>query len=98
MAVDGTWKIAMETPLGTREATLTLAASGGTLTGQMSGDGGATDIYDGTVSGDRISFKVDITQPMSLTLEFSAAVAGNGLSGTVKLGMFGDAPLSGSRA
>ncbi len=98
MAVDGTWKIAMETPMGTRNATLTLSSSGGALTGSMSGEAGSTNIYDGKVSGDQVSFKVDITQPMSLTLDFTAAIAGNSLSGTVKLGMFGDAPLSGTRA
>lgn len=98
MAVDGTWNITMETPLGARNATLTLAATGGALSGTMSGDGGAIDIYDGSISGDQVSFKVDITQPMSLTLGFSATVAGNALSGSVALGMFGDAPLSGTRA
>lgn len=98
MAVDGTWKIAMETPMGTRQATLTLSSRGGPLTGAMSGEAGAIDIYDGKVSGDQVSFKVDITQPMSLTLDFTATIAGDSLSGTVKLGMFGDAPLSGTRA
>ena len=97
MSVDGNWQIAMETPLGTRNATLSLAASGGALTGKMSGDGGAVDIEDGTVNGSRIAFKVDITSPMPLTLEFSATIDGNALSGTVKLGMYGDAPLSGTR-
>ena len=98
MAIDGSWKIAMETPMGTRQGTLTLSASGGTLTGSMSGDQGSTTIYDGKVNGDQVSFKVDISQPMSLTLDFSATVSGDSLTGTVKLGMFGDAPLSGSRA
>lgn len=98
MAVDGTWKIAMETPLGTREAQLTLQASGSALSGRMAGEAGATDIYDGSVSGDQIAFKVDIVEPMAMTLEFSAAVSGNSLSGSVKLGMFGSAPLSGTRA
>jgi hypothetical protein len=98
MAVDGTWKIAMETPMGTRDAMLTLSSGGGALTGSMSGEAGSIDIYDGKVSGDQVSFKVDITQPMSLTLEFTAAIAADSLSGTVKLGMFGDAPLSGRRA
>ncbi len=97
MAVDGTWKIAMETPLGTREAQLALTSSGGTLSGTMAGEAGSTAIYDGSVSGDRFSFKVDITQPMPLTLEFSAAVDGDRLSGNVKLGMFGDAPVTGTR-
>jgi hypothetical protein len=98
MAVDGTWKIVMETPMGTRNATLSLATSGGTLTGKMSGEAGTTDIADGAVSGNKVSFKVDITNPMPLTLEFSAAIDGDKLSGKVKLGMFGDAPLSGTRA
>jgi hypothetical protein len=97
MAVDGTWSIAMETPLGTRQATLSLARSGATLTGKMSGEAGATDIMDGKADGDAISFKVDITNPMTMTLEFSATVAGDTLSGRVKLGMFGDAPLTGTR-
>jgi hypothetical protein len=100
MSVDGTWNIAMETPMGTRKAKLTLAASGGTLTGTMAGEGGqgAAPIRDGKVSGDTASWATDITQPMEMTLEFSARVSGDSLAGTVKLGMFGDAPLSGTRA
>jgi hypothetical protein len=98
MAVDGSWKIAMETPLGTRNATLTLATSGGTLTGTMSGEAGSTEIADGRVNGNQVSFSVDITQPMPLTLEFSAVVEGDKISGSVKLGMYGNAPLSGTRA
>jgi hypothetical protein len=98
MAVDGNWKIAMETPLGTREAQLTLKASGAALSGTMSGEAGATDIYEGSVNGNNVAFKVDISQPMPLTLEFAAAIDGDQISGSVKLGMFGDAPLSGSRA
>ena len=31
MSVDGTWNVKMETPMGTRAATLTLPADGGTL-------------------------------------------------------------------
>jgi hypothetical protein len=97
MSVDGTWKIAMETPMGTRNATLTLSATGSALTGKMSGEQGSIDIYDGSASGNQASFKVDITNPMPLTLEFSAAISGDSLSGSVKLGMFGNAPLSGTR-
>jgi hypothetical protein len=97
MAIDGTWKIAMETPLGTRQASLTLDASGGGLTGTMAGDQGATAIYDGSVSGNQLAFKVDIVEPMPMTLDFSATVEGDTLSGSVKLGMFGSAPLTGTR-
>jgi hypothetical protein len=97
MSANGAWNISMETPMGTRKASLNLAEEGSVLTGTMSGDAGATPIADGKVDGSKISWKTDITQPMPLTLEFLATVDGDKLSGTVKLGMFGNAPLTGSR-
>ncbi len=98
MSVDGNWTITMETPMGERKASLSLASAGTQLTGKLSGDAGSTDIYDGIVNGNSVAWKTNITQPMELTLEFSASVDGNKMSGTVKLGMFGNAPLSGARA
>lgn len=98
MSVDGNWTITMETPMGERKASLSLASAGTKLTGKLSGDAGSTDIYDGTVNGNTVAWKTNITQPMELTLEFSASVDGDKMSGTVKLGMFGSAPLSGARA
>lgn len=98
MSVDGSWNVKMETPMGTRAAVLTLKAEGATLTGTMGGDGGSTPIYDGTANGDNLTWKTNIVQPMALTLEFTATVSGDALSGSVKLGMFGNAPLSGTRA
>ena len=97
MSVDGTWNITMQTPLGARTGTLTLSTAGGGLTGTMSGEGGSTDIADGVVDGNKATWKADITDPMALTLEFSATFDGDSLSGSVKLGMFGNAPLSGTR-
>jgi hypothetical protein len=98
MAIDGTWSADMETPMGTQTISLQLASAGTTLTGKMSGSGGSVEHFDGHVDGNKASWKADITQPMSLTLEFSVTVDGAGMSGSVKLGMFGDAPLTGKRA
>jgi hypothetical protein len=97
MSVDGTWNVKMETPMGTRAATLTLKADGASLSGTMGGPEGSTSIYDGTANGNSVGWKTDITSPMPLTLEFSATVEGDSISGSVKLGMFGNAPLSGTR-
>jgi hypothetical protein len=98
MAVDGSWKVTMETPMGARTATAQLTSAGGSLTGTMSGDAGATEIFDGTVSGNSLAWKTKITQPMALTLEFAVSIDGDKMTGTVQLGMFGAAPLTGSRA
>src|SRR6202171_2859020 len=71
MAVDGNWNITMSTPMGERNATLTLKNSGGTLTGTQGAEGQSTEIFDGTANGDEVAWKVSITNPMPLTLAFS---------------------------
>jgi hypothetical protein len=98
MGIDGRWNIDMETPLGTQSASLDLLSVGAKLTGKMMGSDGSVDLADGQIEGNKASWKADITQPMPLTLEFSVTIDGGTMSGTVKLGMFGNAPLKGRRA
>jgi hypothetical protein len=99
MAVDGTWKLIVNTPMGAQESTLTLSTAGGTLSGTQSApNGGSKDIEDGSVSGNDVSWKASISKPMPMTLQFSGTVDGDTISGTVKLGMFGSAGFSGTRA
>ena len=71
MAVDGNWNIVMSTPMGDRNATLSLKNAGGTLTGTQGADGNSTEIFDGTANGDDVAWKVSITNPMPLTLAFT---------------------------
>jgi hypothetical protein len=98
MSADGTWNTTMNTPMGAQAGTLTLSTDGGTLTGKLSGAQGEMELQEGTVDGDNLTWKADITTPMAMTLEFSATVAGDEISGNVKLGAFGDATFSGTRA
>ena len=97
MSADGTWNLTMQTPMGERRSTLTLSTAGGTLTGKQEADGNTTDIAEGTVSGNEVSWKVSITNPMPLTLTFNGAVDGDKLSGTADTGMFGSFPFEGTR-
>jgi hypothetical protein len=99
MAVDGTWKLTVNTPMGTQDSTLVIASSGGTLTGtQSAGHGEGKPIEDGAVNGNDISWKASITKPMAMTLTFNGTVEGDNISGSVKLGMFGSASFTGVRA
>jgi hypothetical protein len=98
MAVDGNWNITMSTPMGDRQATLTLKNSGGTLTGTQAAEGNSTDIFDGTANGDDLFWKVSITSPMPLTLEFTGKVAGDSISGDMGIGPMGSFPFTGTRA
>ncbi|HMK78168.1 MAG TPA: hypothetical protein VK438_00895 [Xanthobacteraceae bacterium] len=98
MAADGTWNLTMQTPMGERRSTLTLVTAGGALTGKQEAEGNSTDIADGAVSGDNLSWKISITNPMPLTLTFSGTVSGNSMSGSADTGMFGSFPFEGTRA
>src|SRR6185503_17366986 len=98
MSADGTWNLAMQTPMGERRSTLTLATAGGALTGKQEAEGNITDIAEGTVNGNELSWKVSITNPMPLTLTFNGTVDGNTLNGSADTGMFGSFPFEGTRA
>ena len=96
-SADGQWETTMNTPMGQQKATITLATDGDTLTGTMAGQQGPLELKDGAVDGASVSWKADITNPMPITLEFSATVDGDSLSGDVKLGSFGNASFTGTR-
>ena len=98
MSADGTWTTVMNTPMGAQNGTLELATDGDSLTGKLSGPQGDIELTDGTADGDALTWKAAITSPMAMTLEFSATVNGDEISGDVKLGAFGNATFTGSRA
>jgi hypothetical protein len=98
MAADGTWNLVMTTPMGERNATLSLKSSGATLTGTQGADGNSAEIFDGTVNGDDLAWKVSITNPMPLTLEFTGKIVADAISGEMGIGVMGNFPFTGKRA
>jgi hypothetical protein len=98
MSADGTWKLSMHTPIGERKVTLDLKTAGTTLTGKLTGEeGNSTELFDGKADGDNLTFKAAIKVPMPLTLEFTAAVSGDKISGNVNAAGVGSWPFSGAR-
>jgi hypothetical protein len=98
MAVDGNWNLTLNTPMGERTASLSVKSSGGTLTGTQGAEGESTEIFEGTVNGDDVAWKVSITNPMPLTLAFSGKVSGDNMSGEAGIGPMGSFPFAGTRA
>lgn len=74
-----------------------LIADGSTLTGEQSADGRSGPIVDGTVSGNAVSWKISIVDPLTLTLEYNGIVWGNTMTGNMKAGRFGAWPFVGRR-
>ena len=97
MTADGNWNLVVSTPMGEHHGRLSLKTEGTTVMGSQMADGNSTEIFDGTVNGNEISWKVSITDPMPMTLEFTGTVDGDEIAGTVKLGEFGNSSFSALR-
>ncbi|MFL6781826.1 MAG: hypothetical protein ACJ8FF_09200 [Sphingomicrobium sp.] len=82
--------------MGPQEMTVGIATQGDSFTGKAQSPMGDMD-FAGQAAGDNLTWSADITKPMPLTLEFDANVDGDRMTGTVKLGAFGNAPLNGVR-
>lgn len=98
MSVAGTYDTTVKSPMGDQKGTFTVVeGDNGTFTGSMAGGMGSMDVKDGTVDGNALSWKMDMTVPMPMTLTCSATVDGDALTGVVNAGAFGDMPLTGTR-
>ncbi len=96
--VDGSWDTIVKSPLGDQKAVLTVKSDGSRWTGNQTGAMGSVEITDGTLEGDTLSWKMSITMPMPMTLDCTATIDGDTLSGSVGAGAFGSFPMTGTRA
>jgi aerobic carbon-monoxide dehydrogenase large subunit len=98
MSADGNWNVTMDTPMGSQQMTITFVTDGGKLSGKLSGQQGDMEFTDGTVDGDNLAWTVKLEQPMPMEIETTATIDGDNLNGESKLGSFGTAKLTGTRA
>ncbi len=95
--VDGDWNVTVKTPMGDQSSVFTITSDGDNFSGKMVGSLGSMDVKDGNVEGNNLTWKMDMTVPMPMTLDCKAAVDGDNISGEVNAGAFGAMGLSGSR-
>lgn len=98
MSVAGTYDVTVKTPMGEQAGKFTVVPDGDSFTGSLVGGLGTMDIADGKVSGQTLSWKMDMKVPMPMTLDATATVDGDVISGSVKAGVFGSMAFSGTRA
>ena len=97
MKVDGNWDCTINSPMGEQQATIALSTVGDRLSGTMNGPQGVQEFEGGEVDGNKLTWNINMTSPMPMTLEISAEVDGEKIAGKVKLGAFGDATFEGVR-
>lgn len=97
MSVAGTYEVSVKTPMGDQGGTFTVVVDGDTFSGSLNGGMGSMDVTGGSVSGNTLSWKMDMKVPMPMTLDCTATIDGDVLTGDVKAGVFGSMPLTGKR-
>jgi hypothetical protein len=76
--VAGTWTAAIETQVGTQNYTYTFKVDGNKLTGTAKSQFGESQIQDGKVEGDDISFVENLNfQDMPLRIEYKGKISGD---------------------
>jgi len=100
MAVAGTYECLTKTPMGDQTSTFTVVPGddGTTFTGSNVGTLGSLDVKDGKIDGNTLTWTMDMTVPMPISLNCTATIDGDTLTGTVNAGAFGDMPMSGTRS
>ena len=99
MSVAGTYETTVKSPMGDQKGTLTVNPSddGNSWTGNMAGGMGSMDVTDGKVDGNTITWSMNMTVPMPMTLDCEATIEGGTLTGNVNAGAFGAMPLTGEK-
>ena len=99
MSVAGTYETTVKSPMGDQKGTFTVVPGddGASFTGQMAGGMGSMDVNDGKIDGNTLTWQMNMTVPMPMTLNCEATIDGDTLTGKVNASAFGDMPLSGTR-
>jgi hypothetical protein len=97
MAIDGTYTIELDTPMGKQQAKLDLKTDGNKLEGTADTAMGKAD-FTGTGNGNDIAWEIKVSSPMGkLKLDFTGKISGNDISGEAKAGNFGSFPFKGKK-
>ena len=83
--ITGKWESTRETQQGTMTTAFTFAQDGGKLTGTLGSQRGDMEISDGTIEGNKISFKIVMTRgDRTFEMMYSGTVEGDTITGTMQ--------------
>jgi len=98
MAIDGTYNLRVNTPMGVQESKVTLKTDGNSLSGTQIDSMGESEVRDGKVSGDEAQWSIETTSPFGpLKIEFKVTIKGDKITGQA-ITPFGPSPVEGTKA
>jgi len=96
---NGRWTASFDTQIGQQNYTYDLKAEGSKLTGKATSQNGETEILEGKVDGDKITFVENLVyQGMTIRIEYSGKISGDEIQFTRKVADFATEELTAKRA
>jgi opacity protein-like surface antigen len=97
--VAGKWTAVFDTQIGQQNYTYQFNVTGSTVTGTAESANGKTDIQDGKVNGDTVTFVEMLNvQGMTIRVEYTGKIAGDEIKFIRKVGDFATEDLVAKRA
>lgn len=98
VSIDGDWGMVLKTPMGPQAMVLTIKTDGSAASGALSSPEGSQAFEGGVIEDNRLRFDLKVEKPMKITLKYDLQFEGDSVAGKCKMGMFGSAKVSGTRA
>lgn len=96
--ITGKWSAQFDTPVGTEKYTFDFKIDGSKLTGKAINEHGETEIKEGKVDGNTISFVEQVQfNGMDLKISYTGTVDGDSIHFTRKVGDFGQDDFTATR-
>jgi len=96
--ISGQWTATFDTQVGEQHYVYTFKVDGEKLTGTAKSDNGTSEIQNGTVKGDDVSFVENLNyQGQQLTITYTGKVSGDEIHFTRDVGGFGKEELVAKR-
>jgi hypothetical protein len=96
--INGQWTATFDTQVGEQHYTYTFKADGEKLTGTAKNDRGSTEITQGTIKGDDVSFVENIDfQGTPLVITYTGKISGDEIKFTRKVGDFATEEITAKR-
>lgn len=97
MTFEGTWDLAIATPIGRIDSVVELRSENGAVSGYAHGAGERIELRDIVVDGARLTWRQSVTRPMRLNLTFAVTIDGDRLTGTSRAGRLPSSKVTGTR-
>jgi len=97
MSVEGTWDLAISTPIGKMNAVVDLHSEDGVLNGTAHGSGEEVPLTNVVLANDRLRWSQSITKPLRLNLTFDVTIDGDSMAGNSKAGRLPASKVTGQR-